>query len=562
MAMMSAVALTVVTDAWHEYSDMILAIALRLLYALLILVIGNYAIGRMMHYFRILLRKRRKLDKTLAGFIESVFRFLLRFLLLIVIFGQLGIENDSFIAIIGASVFALAFALQGALSNFAAGLMLLTFRPFKVGDYVRIAGETGFVARVELFTTVLMTRDGIRVVCPNGDVTGQVMRNMSAGVRRVDLVFSISYSDNITLAKRIIRQVLREYPRTLSYPEPEIGLISMGDNSINLMARPWVKPAHYWQARRELPEIVKVRFDELDITIPFPQRDLHIIPPEPEEHALKPFFDSVSRSLRGDPSAGGGGGDVGGGDDNAGGKKQQPKKKKKQTNSLKQSTPPQPTIAQSEDKTLDPVVAYRPLPPLNINEILYSYISDDEEERQRQLHHDGARFGFTRDSLFGNDPRLLVVDDDDEERRSESHHVFSGITRVFAPKKAAGSDGSVVEDDAKPMRTVDDEAILNDDEQGVQLSELVIDGERPVKRTKTKKKNISKVVQRKGAAASSSSQSAAGAAGGKKQATSGKQTKKKAAMSETSTSLLALGGGKSKRRAEAADADEIELKIQ
>lgn len=191
--------------------------------------------------------------------------------------GQLGIQTASFVAIVGAAGLAIGLALQGSLANFAAGVLILIFRPFKVGDFVEVAGVSGAVQNIQIFTTELHTPDNKKVIVPNGGVISGNITNYSANnTRRVDLVFGIGYSEDIDVAKTLLQTVLAAEPKVLQDPAPTIGVVELADSSVNLVCRPWVNTADYWDVYFNVTEAVKKALDAGGISIPFPQRDLHL----------------------------------------------------------------------------------------------------------------------------------------------------------------------------------------------------------------------------------------------------------------------------------------------
>jgi small conductance mechanosensitive channel len=190
---------------------------------------------------------------------------------------ELGVASHSFVAVIGAAGLAIGLALQGSLANFAAGVMIIGFRPFKAGDYIEAGGTAGTVQEVQIFSTFLKTPDNKLVIVPNGSITSDTITNYSAtGTRRLDLVFGIGYGDDMKKAKQIIEETLGQDERVLEDPKPVIAVAELGDSSVNIVARPWVKTGDYWDLRFHLTETIKRRFDEEGISIPFPQRDVHL----------------------------------------------------------------------------------------------------------------------------------------------------------------------------------------------------------------------------------------------------------------------------------------------
>jgi len=191
---------------------------------------------------------------------------------------KFGIQTASFVAILGAAGFAIGFALQGSLANFAAGVLILVLRPFRVGDFIIGAGEAGTVKKIQLFTTELATPDNIKVMVPNGKLFGDVIKNVTAyDTRRVDLVIGIGYSSDIQKAYDVMMDIISKDSRILSDPPAQIAVSELADSSVNSVVRPWVKKEDYWPVRFELTRKIKEAFDENTIEIPFPQRAVHMI---------------------------------------------------------------------------------------------------------------------------------------------------------------------------------------------------------------------------------------------------------------------------------------------
>ena len=248
----------------------------RIIGALAILILGRIAVGIVAKFVKSGFAKS-KTDETLARFLTSLTKFGLLAFVVIAALHTLGIQTTSFIAVIGAAGLAIGFALQGSLSNFASGVMLMVFRPFKSGDYIEAGGTAGVVESVHIFNTVLKTPDNKKVIVPNGKITGDNIVNYSAmQKRRVDMKFGIGYGDDILKAKTVLEKILSEDSRILTEPAPVIAVSELGDSSVNFVARPWVKTADYWSVYFDLTEKVKLTFDEQGISIPFPQRDIHM----------------------------------------------------------------------------------------------------------------------------------------------------------------------------------------------------------------------------------------------------------------------------------------------
>jgi len=226
--------------------------------------------------------KRGKVDGTLTGFVCNMAYMALMTLVVISFVGKLGVQTTSFVAVIGAAGLAIGFALQGSLSNFAAGVMLIVFRPFNAGDFIEAAGTSGIVEELAVFATTLRTPDNKTITVPNGSITAGNITNFSRKpTRRVDLVFGIGYGDDIAQAKRVLQEIVSADPRVLPEPAAMIAVSELGESSVNLVVRPWVNSPDYWNVLCDLTERVKLAFDEHGISIPFPQRDVHLIQSAP-----------------------------------------------------------------------------------------------------------------------------------------------------------------------------------------------------------------------------------------------------------------------------------------
>jgi small conductance mechanosensitive channel len=249
---------------------------IRVLAALAILVVGRIVAGGIRRLVERLMRKSN-VDRTLIVFVGNLVYIGLLAFVVVAALGQLGIQTASFIAVVGAAGLAVGLALQGSLANFAAGVLLIIFRPFKVGDYIEGGGTAGTVEHIQIFTTQLATPDNKTVIIPNAAMTGGNIVNWSAkGTRRADMVFGIGYGDDIDKARGIIADVLAKDDRILPEPKPQIALSELADSSVNFVVRPWVKAGDYWGVVFDTTEKVKKRFDEEGVSIPFPQRDVHI----------------------------------------------------------------------------------------------------------------------------------------------------------------------------------------------------------------------------------------------------------------------------------------------
>lgn len=249
---------------------------LRIIAALVILILGRW----LAKFIKRVIKKvmlRKGVELTLITFTADLAYFALLVFVVIAALGQLGIQTTSFIAVIGAAGLAIGLALQGSLANFASGFLMILFRPFKVGDYIEGAGVGGTVENIKIFSTQLLTPDNKTIIVPNSKLTADNIINYSTkGTRRVDLVFGISYQDDIDTAKKIMSDVISADERILKDPPSKIVLLELADSSVNFAVRPWVKSEDYWNVRCDLTETIKKQFDKNGISIPFPQRDVHV----------------------------------------------------------------------------------------------------------------------------------------------------------------------------------------------------------------------------------------------------------------------------------------------
>lgn len=220
---------------------------------------------------------KRGSDEALIGFVSSLVYWALLVMVVISALGQLGIQTGSFVAIVGAAGLAIGLALQGSLSNFAAGVLILIFRPFKIGDFVEVAGEAGVVKKIQIFTTELSTGDNKQVIIPNAGITSGNITNYSThDTRHVDLTMGIGYEDDIDKARDAINDEIAKDSRILKDPAPTVAVVELADSSVNFVVRPWVNSADYWGVYFDLTEAMKKRFDAEGISIPYPQQDVHM----------------------------------------------------------------------------------------------------------------------------------------------------------------------------------------------------------------------------------------------------------------------------------------------
>jgi len=249
---------------------------LKLVAAIAVLIVGRWIAKGLTGFTEKMLNKRQ-VDPTIVSFVANLTYIALLVFVVLAALGQLGIQTTSFIAVIGAAGLAIGLALQGSLSNFAAGFLMIIFRPFKVGDFIEGAGVSGTVEKIQIFTTQLKTPDNKTIIIPNAKLSGDNIVNFSVkGTRRVDFVFGIGYDDDIDKARKIITDVIENDARVLKDPPPIIAVMELADSSVNFVVRPWVKVPDYWDLWFDVTETVKKRFDAEGISIPFPQRDVHL----------------------------------------------------------------------------------------------------------------------------------------------------------------------------------------------------------------------------------------------------------------------------------------------
>jgi small conductance mechanosensitive channel len=257
-------------------NDYVLPWAINIGLAVVIFIVGRMVVSMVVGLCRKLLQ-RAETDEMLVTFLCSILRWILLLFVIIAALGQLGIDTNSLVALLGAAGLAIGLSLQGSLQNFASGVMLIVFRPFTNGDFVEVAGTSGVVEVIGIFTTTMRTGDNKEVIVPNGAIYNGTITNYSArDTRRIDMVFGISYDDDIRVAKAKLEQILSEDERVLADPAPVIALGELADSSVNFVVRPWVASADYWAVMWDTNEKVKLAFDESGISIPYPQMDIHL----------------------------------------------------------------------------------------------------------------------------------------------------------------------------------------------------------------------------------------------------------------------------------------------
>jgi len=256
--------------------DLGVDLGIKVVTALAIFLIGKYIVRLVVKATATVMQKQ-EVDKTLETFICNLVRTVLMVVVVIAAIGAIGIETTSFIAIFGAAGLAVGLALQGSLSNFASGVLIVLFRPYRVGDWIEAAGISGSVEEVQILTTILKTGDNKQIIVPNSQIMGSIITNYSANdTRRVDMVIGVSYDDDIDKVRKTLEELIAAEERVLPEPAPTIAVSALADSSVNFVVRPWVKTSDYWGVMFDLTEAIKKRFDKDNITFPFPQQDIHL----------------------------------------------------------------------------------------------------------------------------------------------------------------------------------------------------------------------------------------------------------------------------------------------
>jgi len=250
--------------------------SIKIVAAVLVFLIGKWLCRKITNLLTKLLEKNR-VDVTLIRFLDSIVYYTLLIVVMIAVAGQLGINTTSFLTIVGAAGLAVGLALKDSLSNFASGVMLIMFRPYRVGDFVEVGGVSGTVQSVDIFNTTIHSVDNKKYIVPNANITTDVITNITANdTRRVDLVAGIGYDDDILKAKNILEKIIKDEKRILETPAYNIAVSELADSSVNFVVRPWVKTSDYWDVYFALTEAIKINFDKEGISIPYPQQDVHL----------------------------------------------------------------------------------------------------------------------------------------------------------------------------------------------------------------------------------------------------------------------------------------------
>ncbi len=260
----------------HLANEYLVPFGINLVIAILVFYIGR-AVARAIVRAIGKIGERANMDESLLKFLTDLAYALLLMIVIIAALERLGVKTTAAIAVLGAMGLAVGLAMQGSLGNFASGVMIILFKPYKVGDIVSVAGETGGVESIKVFNTVLVTPDNRQIMIPNGQITSGKIENLTVrGERRIDLEVGIGYDDDIKAAKQTLEQILAADDRILKEPGAQVAVASLGDNSVNLVVRPWVKVADYWDVRFDTIETIKRTFDDKGISFPYPQRDVHL----------------------------------------------------------------------------------------------------------------------------------------------------------------------------------------------------------------------------------------------------------------------------------------------
>ncbi|NJC88115.1 MAG: mechanosensitive ion channel [Desulfuromonas sp.] len=259
-----------------QETSLLATMAVRIIYSVIILAAGVWA-GKILAHFVQSALERRKADPALAGFLGNLINVSLIAFAVIAALSQLGIETMSIVAILGAATLAVGLALKDSLGNFAAGVMILIFRQFKTGDIIEAAGVIGEVESLDLFSTQMRTADNKTVFVPNGRLlNGNIINYSMKGTRRLDLEINVSYDADLSKVRELLQEVLGEHQRVLKEPEATIGVLELAESNVRLAVRPWVENSDYWTVFFDLQEMIKCRFDEAGVKIPFPLREVYL----------------------------------------------------------------------------------------------------------------------------------------------------------------------------------------------------------------------------------------------------------------------------------------------
>ena len=274
-----------VSETYELVMNYVVLYGVEVLAAILMLVVGWWVAGRMQSVTKSALSRVKNADATLTGFLSGTVRYVIIAVTIVAVLNQFGVETTSLIAVLGAAGLAIGLALQGTLANVAAGVMLLFFRPFRVGHFVNVGGHMGTVKNLGLFTTELSTIDSVQIIIPNGDIWGTSITNYSVyKKRRFDLTVGVAYDASLDDTIKVLKKIVSKDKRVLDDPaEPVYFVESLGDSAVNITARFWVASSDYWQTRWDFTKAVKEELDKAGIEIPFPQRTVHMVTPKNSE---------------------------------------------------------------------------------------------------------------------------------------------------------------------------------------------------------------------------------------------------------------------------------------
>lgn len=274
--LLQSIALPTDLSAMDGLVAILIAYGLKVIAAVVILLIGLWLAKRVRNFF-LTSADKKGIDPTLTRFLASLLYGALAVFVIIAAVGKLGVQTTSFVAVIGAAGLAVGLALQGSLANFASGVLLILFKPFKTGNFIKAGGEAGTVVQIGILTTELRTPDNVQIIMPNSAVMGSSITNVSAHpTRRVDMTVGVGYGDDLNKAKRIIEELLSADARVLADPAPQVVVANLGDSSVDFAVRPWVNSADYWAVKFDFTKAAKEAFDAQGVSIPFPQRDVHL----------------------------------------------------------------------------------------------------------------------------------------------------------------------------------------------------------------------------------------------------------------------------------------------
>jgi len=264
------------TEMSNVSIDLLTQLGYKIIAAALIFFIGRW-IAKLIVNFTKKMMAKADIEDTLERFLTNLLYAVLMVAVIIATINQLGVQTTSLLAVVGAAGLAIGLALQGSLANFASGVMIVAFRPYRVGDFIEAGGVSGTVVEVQIFTTVLKSPDNKRIIVPNSQIMAGTIVNISANpTRRLDLVAGCGYDDDLDKVRRVLEEIVAADDRVLAEPEPTIAVAELADSSVNFVVRPWVNAGDYWPTHFDMTEAIKKRFDAEGISIPYPQQDVHM----------------------------------------------------------------------------------------------------------------------------------------------------------------------------------------------------------------------------------------------------------------------------------------------